>query len=337
MNWVLVSACFVVAFTLVAAGMHPLLRLLQDKAILDHPNERSSHHAPTPKGAGLLLVPVVSALWVLFCVAFDSAGITTDIASMATLAVLLCGFSWLDDLRGLPALYRLGVHVVVAGIGIWLLPGDALVFQGLVPPLADHVLAVIFWVWFINLFNFMDGIDGISGIQTVGICLGIFAVFAVSDTDVVDVYFAVILAGGAIGFLLWNWHPARIFLGDAGSAPLGFMLGWLLIRLACSGEWEAAAILPLYYVADTTVTLLKRLFRGEKIWQAHCQHFYQQATQNGRSHSSVTTAVIGINFCLIALALLASAYLPIIGLSGAVLLVICFLSYLSNARGSSGE
>ena len=120
-----------------------------------------------------------------------------------------------------------------------------------------------------------------------------------------DAAFALLIVAACAGFVVWNWHPAKIFLGDIGSVPLGFLLGWLLLALAARGPWEAALILPLYYLADATLTLLRRGARGEKVWQAHREHFYQQAVQNGRSHARVSLAIAGANAGLLLLALLA--------------------------------
>src|SRR3546814_9909535 len=111
------------------------------------------------------------------------------------------------------------------------------------------------------------------------------------------------IAAAAAGFLWWNWHPAKVFLGDVGSVPLGFMLGWLLLGLAAAGHWAPALILPLYYLADATITLACRALRRERVWRAHREHFYQRAVQRGRSHATVSRAVFGVNACLAALAL----------------------------------
>lgn len=330
MNWLLITLCFLPAFALTSLGMFPLLRVLKRRAILDYPNERSSHDVPTPKGAGLLLIPVSTLFLVLFDFFEGGAGVPAETLGIAVLAAILCGFSWLDDLRGLPVIHRLIAHGMATIAGLWLFSGNILIFKGLIPPVLDHILAVFLWMWFINLFNFMDGIDGISGVQTISICLGIIIVYAVSDSSAEDIYFATILGAAAFGFLLWNWPSAKIFLGDAGSAPLGFLLGWLLIRLAAAGEWEAAIILPLYYLADTAVTLLRRLFHGEKVWQAHRQHFYQQAIQNGRTHRSVAMSVAGVNLCLVSAAIFAAMGFSAISVLCAVFLVVSFLWYLAK-------
>ena len=109
------------------------------------------------------------------------------------------------------------------------------------------------------------------------------------------------LAGAAVGFLWWNWSPAKVFFGDVGSVPLGFLLGWLLLTLAGHGYWAAAIILPLYYLVDATLTLLERLARGEKIWEAHRSHYYQQAVQKGLSHAHVSRLILTGNVVLIGL------------------------------------
>src|SRR4029453_9183528 len=109
---------------------------------------------------------------------------------------------------------------------------------------------------------------------------------------------AATIIGAAIGFLVWNWSPARIFLGDVGGAPLGYLLGFLLLGLAVRGHWKIALILPLYFLADATITLIRRVLRGERVWQAHRQHFYQQAGRDGLGHGAVVKRVIVADFLL---------------------------------------
>src|SRR3546814_8785143 len=128
--------------------------------------------------------------------------------------------------------------------------------------------------------------------------------------------------------------PAKVFLGDVGSVPLGFLLGWLLLGLAAAGHWAAALILPLYYLADATITLGCRALRREKIWQAHREHFYQRAVQRGRSHATVSRAVFGVNACLAALAL-ASLTAPWMALVAAALVVAGLLAWMARCRRRS--
>ncbi|MBT5752563.1 MAG: UDP-N-acetylmuramyl pentapeptide phosphotransferase, partial [Rhodospirillaceae bacterium] len=176
-----------------------------------------------------------------------------------------------------------------------------------------------------NLFNFMDGIDGITGIEASTIGAGLFLLALFSGTDPGIGIFGLTITAAALGFLWWNWPPARIFIGDVGSAPLGFLLGWLLLGLAISGAWAAALILPLAYLTDATWTLLRRLIRGEKVWQAHAQHFYQRALGLGMRHSDVARFFLITDLGLVALALASTAKsfpgAPWLALSGACVLV----------------
>jgi len=137
------------------------------------------------------------------------------------------------------------------------------------------------------------------------------------------------LAAAALGFLVWNWPPAKIFLGDVGSVPLGFLLGWLLLKLAAGGDWAAALILPLYYLADATITLARRAIRGERVWRAHRQHYYQRAVQGGRSHARVSAGIGATNLMLVALAVL-SLTQPWIALGLAGLVTALLLGWLSR-------
>ncbi len=236
----------------------------------DIPNERSLHTRPTPRVGGWGIVPVcvVALLWLapqMWFIAVASAG--------------LAALSQLDDRRGLPARVRFAAHLaaVVALIVVypaaapwWLLVGIGFVM-----------------VWLTNLYNFMDGADGLAG----GMALFGFGAYAVAALAGARPSPDLVVAGGAIagaafGFLLLNFHPARLFLGDAGSIPLGFMAGALGYWGWRGGIWPiwfpAAVFAP--FIADASVTLLRRLLRGEKFWQAHREHYYQRMVRSGMSH-----------------------------------------------------
>ncbi len=283
-----------------------VLRELRRRAILDQPNRRSSHHVPTPRGAGLAVVPVVLAAWAMIA---SRDGSLTGLGAVLPAAMLLALISWLDDLRGLTAAIRLLVQIAAVAAGLAALPPGSLVFNGLLPLPVDRVLAALIWLWFVNLFNFMDGIDGITGVELASIGTGLAVLATIAGESEGTGLLAVALVGASIGFLAWNWAPARIFLGDVGSVPLGYLSGWLLLQAALAGHWLAAAILPLYYLTDATVTLLRRLARGEKIWEAHREHYYQTAVQGGLSHRQVSMRIIATNLVLIA----AAAMTPEIG------------------------
>jgi UDP-N-acetylmuramyl pentapeptide phosphotransferase/UDP-N-acetylglucosamine-1-phosphate transferase len=215
---------------------------------------------------------------------------------------------------------------------LFALPAESPVFQGMLPDWLDFVVTVFLWVWFVNLFNFMDGIDGISGIETIAIAGGVAALGLFGDTAAMPLTLAVTAA--ALGFLVWNWPPARIFLGDVGSVPLGYLLGWILLGLAAAGQWPAAVILPLYYLADATITLLRRLLRGEKVWRAHRDHFYQRPVRKGATHLAVILPVAATNLFLVGLALATvltgAVWTPILL---ACLVVGVLLAFLATHRG----
>jgi len=296
------------------------------------PGERSSHTRPTPRGGGLALIPIVllgfAALIMSGAVAADPAGWIV-IAAMAVLALV----SWIDDRQGLNPLTRLIAQLGWVIVGLITLPPPGLVFQGVLPHWLDWALAAALWLWFINAFNFMDGIDGIAGAETAAIGVGL----ALLTLAMPGLYsfgaLGLLLVGAVIGFLVWNWQPARIFLGDVGSVPLGYLLGWLLLGIATQGAWAAALILPAYYLGDATLTLLLRLRRGEKIWQAHREHFYQRAVRGGMSHRSVVIWVSLINVGLIGLAFVSLGNLTasLAALGAAVLIVAVLLWYFARA------
>jgi len=302
---------------------------------MDWPNTRSSHVTPTPRGGGIGLMAALLPAWVAGAFLFSSGPVMKADWLLPLTAAALAGVSWIDDLRNLGALPRLAAQFAAAIAGALVLPG--LVFQCLFPPWLDTALAVIVWVWFVNLFNFMDGIDGISGVESIAIAAGIVLIGGVLSLVPAGMTAqALAVAAATAGFLAWNWHPAKIFLGDIGSVALGYLLAWLLLALAAMGEWEAAAILPLYYLADATITLLRRLARKEKVWQAHREHFYQQAVQSGRSHARVSTAVAVTNVALIALAIAAAAapdgvFFPMILIGGASALVLGLLYWMRRS------
>jgi UDP-N-acetylmuramyl pentapeptide phosphotransferase/UDP-N-acetylglucosamine-1-phosphate transferase len=299
---------------------------LQRRAILDHPGERTSHDGATPRGGGIALIPVVLFAWIML--AF--AGLApVGVAGITGLAAALALVSWYDDLGGVAFGWRLGAHLIVAALGVAYLLGPAPVFQGLLPPLVDRIVATLLWAWFINLYNFMDGIDGITCVETITIGAGVVLVTDLAGDPANIAMAALALAAGALGFLRWNWPRASIFLGDVGSVPLGFLTGWLLLLLATHGQWAPALILALYYLADATVTLLRRLLRGERVWQAHRSHFYQRALAADSDHGAVLKLIIGGDIALLLIAL-AAIHFPWPALIVAVLAVASLLAQLSR-------
>lgn len=284
-----------------------LLGWLKVKA-LAHPNRRSSHTNPTPQGAGLAVVPVALAGCVLALGLGPQPGIAMLVHVVAVivagLALMLVGL--LDDVLTLPVVPRLAAHALAALLVVATLPADARIVGDLLPLLAERAILFFAIVWFVNLMNFMDGIDWISAVETTSITLGVVTLAALGLLPGALGWVAAALLGATAGFMPWNAPPARVFLGDAGSLPIGLLLAALLLHVGAAGAWAAALILPLYYLADATVTLARRLLRGERIWEAHREHFYQRALKRGMPLAQILGQIAGVNAALILLALAAT-------------------------------
>ena len=247
----------------------------------------------------------------------------------------MAALSWLDDRGGLSPAVRLLAHAAAVTVLLVSLAPDQRVLPAF-PLVAERVLMGLAWLWFINLFNFMDGIDGIAGGEAVAVAAGYLVVAGLAGVGGPLQDLALIVAAATAGFLIWNWHPARVFMGDTGSIALGFLLGWLMIDLACRGLWAAAAILPLYFVADATLTLGRRLARGEKPWQPHRQHFYQRAVLGGATPAAVVLRVSVANAALMALAVLSIRY-PLPALVGAAAVVGALLVEMQRLANGGGR
>ncbi len=278
-------------------GTAVLIPVLRRAAVLDRPNQRSSHTAPTPRGGGIAVVAAILFAWLVLAI---GGAVEAKLLIICGGALLLAAISGIDDVRSLPAAPRLLAQLIAVAVGMTVLAPLGPVFQRWLPGWLDAVAVALCWIWFVNLFNFMDGIDGMAGSEAAAIAAGL-VVFASTGLGASGslANLAAPVCVAALGFLVWNWSPARIFLGDVGSVPLGYLLGFLLLSTAARGFWKIALILPLYFLADATITLLRRLARGERIWQPHRSHFYQQATQRGLAHAAVVWRVIAANVVLI--------------------------------------
>jgi UDP-N-acetylmuramyl pentapeptide phosphotransferase/UDP-N-acetylglucosamine-1-phosphate transferase len=264
------------------------------KGLLDLPNERSSHVRPTPRLGGLGILAAI--LGIVVAAAAASSSMSRELAVVLGLATAVSLVSLLDDLRGLPPLGRLLVHVTTAVIAVaWLGPLD-ITFPGITGAVAIAVGASLTVVWiagFINAFNFMDGTDGIAAIQAL-IAAAAWGAAGWWLNDPPMTMLAIAIAAAAAGFLLHNWPPATIFMGDVGSALLGFLLAALPL-LADAPRSLLAAVLPVWpFVFDTTITLVRRALRGENLLAAHRSHLYQRLTQCGWPHGRTAILYAGL-------------------------------------------
>lgn len=274
-------------------------RYALSRSILDVPNERSSHQTPTPRGGGLAIV--LSFLGtVVFLYFFNGLPSQLALGLLGSgLVVALIGF--LDDHGHIAARWRLLAHFAAASSALYwlgkppvlLLPGIAIESGWL-----GWVLAALYLVWLLNLYNFMDGIDGIAAGEAVSVSLSAAALAVICDLPFEYVLLPLILAACVAGFLVWNFPPARIFMGDAGSGFLGIVLGVMSLQAARVNPdllWAWLILLGVF-VVDATLTLLRRLFRGERVYEAHRSHAYQFASRRYRAHRPVTLAVLVINW-----------------------------------------
>jgi len=288
--------------------------------LVDVPNARSSHVVPTPRGGGLAIVlSFLLAVALLFAMGVISLGVfAAYVGTGGVIAVI--GF--MDDHGHIAARWRLLGHFAAASWGLFWLGGLPVVtvlgFDFDLVWVGD-ILAVFYLVWMLNLYNFMDGIDGIASVEAICVCLGICLLYWISDVPDL-IWLPLFLAASVIGFLWWNFPPARIFMGDAGSGFLGGVLGLLSLHAAWTKPqmlWAWVILLGVFIV-DATFTLLRRLFRGDKVYEAHRSHAYQLASRKMGSHMAVTLAVGMINICwLLPVALLVSKF-ELDGLVGVV-------------------
>ncbi|MGH8687182.1 MAG: MraY family glycosyltransferase [Burkholderiales bacterium] len=258
----------VAAFLVALLAARLLITPLGRRIALDHPNERSLHEAPVPRTGGIAV-----ALGIGAACALARLGLPAVLGAAAALAVI----SFADDLVGLPTLARLVLHLAAAAVAVALelSSGGALAF----------VFFVLALAWSANLYNFMDGSDGLAGGMAV-IGFGTYALASYVAGDVRLALLSASIAAAAGGFLVLNWHPARLFLGDVGSVPLGFLASALGIAGWNAGDWPLwfPALVFAPFICDATLTLAKRLLRRERVWQAHREHYYQRLILMGFGH-----------------------------------------------------
>ena len=315
-------------FCWLATGL--LIPLLRRRNMLDYPNERSSHIAPTPRGGGIAVTGSVLLAWIVL---YKAGLVAASVTSIALSTGLVAVVSWIDDLRGLSPVLRLVAQIAAVTIGVLALPATHTGLESWLGPTLYFAAAALVWVWWINLFNFMDGIDGLAVSEAATICGGLLLFDIVGDgAEPIAAPLTAGVIGAAIGFLVWNWSPARIFLGDVGSVPLGYLSGFLLLDLAARGQWKIALILPLYFLADATITLFRRLLSGERLWEPHRHHFYQQALRNGLGHAAVVKRVIAANLLLIGCGWAAENGRALLSLTAALVIVAALLVVLATGR-----
>lgn len=320
--------CAVFLAALLTGGIR---RYAISRSLIDVPNSRSSHSVPTPRGGGVAIVLV----FLLFVPIFGITGHLEwpVIWSMLGAGAGIAALGFLDDHGHVAARWRLLGHFLCAVWALYWLGGlPPLVFWGGVIDLQwfGIILSAFYLVWLLNLYNFMDGIDGLASVEAICICVGVSIVYWLTGFTVL-MGPPLLLAMAVSGFLIWNFPPARIFMGDAGSGFLGVMIGVLSLYAA----WKASFFLWVWlvllgvFVVDATFTLFSRLLRGHRVYEAHRSHAYQHAARKAGSHLSVTMLVAAINvFWLFPIAICISVF----GLNGLLGVVIAYLPLIVLAH-----
>jgi UDP-N-acetylmuramyl pentapeptide phosphotransferase/UDP-N-acetylglucosamine-1-phosphate transferase len=296
--WTLVAMA---AAAMLSTALIRIVRPLLLKYALARPNGRSSHRLPTPQGAGIAVVAATLTVAGAIIARVDTSGADFPTAIFAaTLFIAVVGFA--DDLKSLSVVTRLVLQASAVAAILAAAPADFRVVPA-VPFWIERGLLLLAGLWFVNLVNFMDGLDWMTVAEVVPITGTMIALGSIGEFPQSPSILAAALCGAMIGFAPFNRPIATIFLGDVGSLPIGLLLGWCLLQLAWHAQITAALLLPMYYLADATLTLMRRIARGEPFWTGHRSHFYQRATDNGLSVISVVSAVFALNLVLAALAI----------------------------------
>jgi len=300
------GSAFALAVLPIAAALTALfillLRPLLQRYAMARPNARSSHREPTPQGAGIAVIGATIAAVVgtaMFAPHLVQGPLQLSPIFACTIGLAAIGVT--DDIRPLEASPRLLLQALAVAVMIAALPADLRIVSQL-PWWFERILMLLGGLWFVNLVNFMDGIDWMTVAEVIPVtaALALFGFMGALSESATLV--AIALCGAIIGFAPFNRPVARLFLGDVGSLPIGLLLSWLLILLAGNGHLTSAILLPLYYLADATTTLIRRMVMGERITQAHRSHFYQKAMDNGFSVYQIVGRVFAINVALACLA-----------------------------------
>ena len=328
------------ALILSAVATGAVRRAALSYGVLDVPNERSSHTSATPRGGGASIVLVVN-LGLVTLMILGRVHITLA-AALIVGGLAVAGIGFIDDKWSVPAGLRLAVHV---GAALW-----ATECLGGLPSLwiSDHliqlgwfgrVLAVLGIVWALNLFNFMDGIDGIAGSEAVFVLAsaGFGGMVAGGGSEISAV--ALLMAAASLGFLLWNWPPAKIFMGDVGSGYCGYVIGVLVLA---AGHQDPAKvwvwlILGGVFFVDATVTLIRRAARGERVLDAHRSHTYQWLARRWASHRRVTLGVAALNLLWLLPCALAAIRFPQYGMWIALVALTPLLALAVHAGSGKPE
>lgn len=292
------------AAAVISFGLLLCFKPLLARYALAKPNARSSHKTPTPQGGGIAVIAatmIVIAAMEIFLPRQADEPFRLVVVLVSAVGLALVGAA--DDVWPMEAVPRLLLQAAAVATVIATLPYDMRIVPAF-PWWLDRAVLLVGGVWLVNVVNFMDGIDWMTVAEIVPLMAGLALFGLMGGLPHDATLIALALCGAVIGFAPFNRPVAQLFMGDVGTLPIGLLLGWLLMLLAGRGYFAAAVLLPLYYLADATVTLLRRLVNGESVTQAHRSHFYQRALDGGFSVYQIVARVFAINIVLVMLGLL---------------------------------
>jgi UDP-N-acetylmuramyl pentapeptide phosphotransferase/UDP-N-acetylglucosamine-1-phosphate transferase len=292
------SVVSLLAAAAISFGLLLCLRPLLARYALAKPNARSSHKMPTPQGGGIAVIVatiIVVAAAAIFLPQQVDEPLQLAVIFASTISLALVGAT--DDVRPMEAVPRLVLQTAAVAAIIATFPSEMRIVPAL-PWWLDRAVALVGGVWLVNVVNFMDGIDWMTVAEIVPVTAGLALFGLMGALPHYAGLVALALCGAIVGFAPFNRPVAQLFLGDVGSLPIGLLLAWLLALLAGNGHLTAAVLLPLYYLADATITLVRRLTKGEPVTQAHRSHFYQRAIDGGFSVYRIVVCVFAINVVL---------------------------------------
>jgi UDP-N-acetylmuramyl pentapeptide phosphotransferase/UDP-N-acetylglucosamine-1-phosphate transferase len=303
MTALVTSLLAIAAAALLSAGIIPALMPLLKRYTLARPNARSSHRIPTPQGAGIAVIAAALAVSGTCAVVLNLAA--PIVLFGATIFIALVGMA--DDIKPIPVLPRLLLQAAAVGAMLYVVPADLRIIPA-GPLWIERAFLLLAGLWFVNLVNFMDGLDLMTVAEVVPVTSAMVLLGWSGTYPQVPALVAAALCGAMLGFAPFNRPLAKVFLGDVGSLPIGLLLGWCLLQLAWHQHLTAALLLPLYYLADATITLFRRIARREPFWAAHRSHYYQRATDNGFTVPRVVGEVFALNVVLALLALMSTRF-----------------------------
>lgn len=328
-----VIVLFACSFTFSNLMIKALIVPLSKFGMIDVPGIRRAHATATPRGGGLAISLVLIVVGPIFEYIMTKSFHYSGKALPPFFLISLISF--LDDIKTIKVLVRLVVHLFCASFVVYSFLYPSLLLHYNLPISLIFILAVTGLTAFLNIYNFLDGIDGITAAESIHLSVTILILCYLKSEIIVHLNFIVgvttLICACSISFMIFNWPPAKIFLGDVGSISLGFLIGLNLLLIAAASErlFLSATIASLYYLADGGLTILIRLLNGEKIWQPHLKHFFQKAVKRGMSHKQVVKRIILCNFILMILSV-SGLYVPLISLFFAVIVVSITLIKLSK-------